>query len=97
MAQASSLLVGRDIFYQRYGAGNVGGIKATVHMNFGGMLIGNVPLGLVMAGDENVYNNPFDGIIGLGRRSINPQNTNPLFHSLNQQGLMSRKFGFYFR
>ncbi|KER22478.1 hypothetical protein T265_09451 [Opisthorchis viverrini] len=64
---------------------------------FGGMLIGNVPFGLVMAGDENVYDNPFDGIIGLGRRSVIPENTHPLFHSLHQQGLMSRKFGFYFQ
>ncbi|OON16537.1 eukaryotic aspartyl protease [Opisthorchis viverrini] len=97
VAQASSLLVGRDAFHQRYGSGSVAGVKATVHMNFGGMLIQNVPFGLVLAGDERLYGNPFDGIIGLGRRSINPENSNSLFHSLNQQGLMSRKFGFYFR
>ncbi|KAG5441585.1 Lysosomal aspartic protease [Clonorchis sinensis] len=96
-AQATSLLVGRDIFHQQYAAGGVGGMKATVHMNFGGMLIRNVPFGLVMGGDENVYCHPFDGIIGLGRRPIFPENTNPFFHFVNQQGLMSRRFGFYFQ
>ncbi|KER22476.1 hypothetical protein T265_14850, partial [Opisthorchis viverrini] len=65
--------------------------------SFVGMLIGNVAFVLVMAGDENLYGNPFDEIIGSGRQSIIPENKNPIFHFLHQQGLMSRKFGFYFQ
>ncbi|OON15627.1 eukaryotic aspartyl protease [Opisthorchis viverrini] len=95
--QAPSLRVSQEFFYQLYGMGHVAGVKATVDMNLGGMLIRDVPFGMVMGGEKGVYDNPFDGVIGLGRRSICPENTNPVHHFFHQQGLVSRKFGFEFQ
>ncbi|KAG5441445.1 Lysosomal aspartic protease [Clonorchis sinensis] len=62
----------------------------------GNMLIRNVPFGLVFEGTEGVYTEPVDGYIGLGRRRLSPGNTDPVFHFLRQQGLMSGNFGFQF-
>ncbi|TGZ56682.1 hypothetical protein CRM22_010111 [Opisthorchis felineus] len=95
--QSPSLRVSQEFFYQLYGLGHVAGVKATVDMSLGGMLIRNVPFGMVMGGARDVYENPFDGVIGLGRRLICPENTNPVHHFFHQQGLMSRKFGFNFQ
>ncbi|KAG5441533.1 hypothetical protein CSKR_109755 [Clonorchis sinensis] len=44
------------------------------------MPIGNVDFCVVMEGEKDVYNNSFDGVIGLGRRSLCPENTNPVYH-----------------
>ncbi|KAG5441560.1 Lysosomal aspartic protease [Clonorchis sinensis] len=97
IVRETSLRFSHEFFYQTYGAGDVSGVKATVNMNFGGMLIRSVPIGLVILGDEGVYNSPFDGIVGLGRQSTCPEHTNPVFYHIHQQGLMSRKFGFSFQ
>ncbi|KER22475.1 hypothetical protein T265_09450 [Opisthorchis viverrini] len=65
--------------------------------NIGGMLIRNVPFGLVVEGEREIYENTFDGVIGLGRRSMCLEQTQPLIQSIHRQGLISRKFGFHFQ
>ncbi|TGZ65071.1 hypothetical protein CRM22_006046 [Opisthorchis felineus] len=97
LATATSVRVSGEFFYQLYISGDVGGLKATVDMNFGGMLIKNVPFGMVIGGAKEVYDSSFDGIIGLGRRSMCPEHTEPVFHFFSQEGIMSRKFGFHFQ
>ncbi|OON22110.1 eukaryotic aspartyl protease, partial [Opisthorchis viverrini] len=96
-ARETSLQVSEEEFYEKYGSGGVYGMKATVHMKIGGMLIRNVPFGLVVEGEREIYENTFDGVIGLGRRSMCLEQTQPLIQSIHQQGLISRKFGFHFQ
>ncbi|KER22482.1 hypothetical protein T265_09454 [Opisthorchis viverrini] len=57
------------------------------------MLIENVPFGMVVGGAKDVYDGSFDGIIGLGRRAMCPEHTEPVFHFFSQKGIMSRQFG----
>ncbi|KER22474.1 hypothetical protein T265_09449 [Opisthorchis viverrini] len=59
--------------------------------------LGNIFVDLVMDGAEKIFANPFDGIIGLGRRLMSPEQTQPLHYTVSQQGRMSQKFGFPFQ
>ncbi|KAG5441584.1 Lysosomal aspartic protease [Clonorchis sinensis] len=61
------------------------------------MLFKNMPFGLVMDGAETISANPFDGIIGLGRWLMSPEQTQPVLYTVYRQGRMSRKFGFQFQ
>ncbi|OON16722.1 eukaryotic aspartyl protease [Opisthorchis viverrini] len=97
VAQTPSLRISREIFYDVYGTGEISGLKATVDMELGGMLIRNVPFGLVMDATREIYTEPIDGYIGLGRPPICPDNTSPLHIFVCEQGLMSGQFGFEFQ
>ncbi|KAG5441444.1 Lysosomal aspartic protease [Clonorchis sinensis] len=93
----TSLQISRELFYEKYGSGEICGLKATVDINLGGILIREVPFGLVMDATREVYEEPVDGYIGLGRPTICPDNTNPLHLVVREKGLMSGEFGFEFQ
>ncbi|TGZ69592.1 hypothetical protein CRM22_003657, partial [Opisthorchis felineus] len=97
VASTTALHVSEELFSQQYASGEVSGVKATVHMKLGDMLIRNVPFGLVMEGTKEIYEDPVDGYIGLGRRRLCPENTDPVFQFVHRQGLMSGNFGFHFQ
>ncbi|OON18866.1 eukaryotic aspartyl protease [Opisthorchis viverrini] len=97
VAQTSSLQISREIFYEEYGTGEISGLKATVDMELGGMLIRNVPFGLVMEATRSISEEPVDGYIGLGRPPICSENTIPLPIFVRERGLMSGQFGFEFQ
>ncbi|KER23073.1 hypothetical protein T265_08972 [Opisthorchis viverrini] len=80
-----------------YGAGEISGLKATVDIKLGGMLIRNVPFGLVMEATRGIYEEPVDGYIGLGRLPVFSLSTSPLSVFVREQGLMSGQFGFEFQ
>ncbi|KER23074.1 hypothetical protein T265_08974 [Opisthorchis viverrini] len=63
----------------------------------GGMLIRNVPFGLVMEATRSISEEPVDGYIGLGRPPICSENTIPLPIFVRERGLMSGQFGFEFQ
>ncbi|KER18364.1 hypothetical protein T265_16110, partial [Opisthorchis viverrini] len=94
--RANSLRISHDHFYQAYASNDVNGLKATVDMQFGQMLVKNVPFGLVTHGSQQVFEDSFDGIFGLSRGPLHSLNTRTVLYFINQQDLVSQKFGFYF-
>merc|ERR1712139_433059 len=95
-ANSSTYVANGDEMQIQYGSGAIKGIFSKDTLSFGGLNVQGVDFGEISTLSWNFLTSRFDGILGLGWKSISVKGYDTIFDKIGQQSLLEdNSFSFY--